>query len=260
MTNFTDAADLLVQIATCRIAKEELETSGKHQQCSKIIHVQGAASWLDFQVPEPWSGHLSSAPLLFLSSNPSISLTEKYPKGNWSATELGSYFENRFDGYWVKNGNRALQVSCLEYGDAVGYWSNVRNRAKELFGRDPVAGQDYVLSEIVHCKSIGESGVRQAIRCCGGRYLAPMLRIARARLIVLVGKKTLEMWNELQDAKLRPEEKREGTPPIDIEGQTRVLLYMPHPAGGERGPKRFVDRMSETRLAALKQFLKSENC
>jgi hypothetical protein len=258
VSDFTDASNLLVQIATCRIAKEELETSGKYQKCSEIVRVQGANSWLDFQVPEPWSGHLSSAPLLFLSSNPSISLTEKYPRGHWSATELNSYFENRFDGYWVKNGRRALQANGMEYGNAVGYWSNVWCRAQELFGRDPVPGRDYVLSEIVHCKSVGELGVRKAMRCCGDRYLAPMIRFAKARLIVLVGKKAWEMWNELQDAKLPLDEKREGTLPIEIEGQMRVIIYMPHPAGGESEPKRFVDRMSPTRLAALQRFLNSE--
>jgi hypothetical protein len=85
-----------------------------------------------------------------------------------------------------------------------------------------------------------------------------MLRFAKARLIVLVGKKAFAMWNELQEAKLPLEERREGTSPIEIEGQMRVIIYMPHPAGGEPEPKRFVDRMSPTRLAALQRFLNSE--
>jgi len=174
------------------------------------------------------------------------------------SSDSNDFFENRFDGKWIKNGNQALQIDG-GYGGPVRYWSNIRNRAQELLGKPPIPGRDYVLSEIAHCESLSEAGVPEAIQTCAARYLGPFLRVANARLIVLLGKKAWKMCNELQDAKLPEEKKREGTNLIEIEGKLRVVVYMPHPSGGEPEPKRFTDRMSPGRLAALQGSLLSGN-
>ena len=50
------------------------------------------------QVPEPWSGNLEHAPILFLSSNPSISTAELYPRWEWPDEEIADFFGRRFGG------------------------------------------------------------------------------------------------------------------------------------------------------------------
>jgi hypothetical protein len=42
------------------------------QRCRDVILTQDVPSLEKFQVPEPWCGDLESAPILFVSSNPSI--------------------------------------------------------------------------------------------------------------------------------------------------------------------------------------------
>ena len=43
-------------------------------------------------VPEPWSGNLRDAPILFLSSNPSLNRKESYPEESWSDSQLEDFF------------------------------------------------------------------------------------------------------------------------------------------------------------------------
>lgn len=250
----TDAKDLLIQIASCQVAKEEFQNPGKHISCSPIIRGQRATSWSNFQVPEPWTGHLASAPLLSLSSNPSISYTEKYPTGGWQVNDVIDFFEDRFEGHWVKAGKQALQLDG-SYGNAVRYWSNIRSRAEELLGKSPVPGVDYVLSEVVHCKSISEAGVREALHTCAKRYLGQILELFPATVIVLVGKKALEVWNNVSSVPLAADQKMEGTALTELNGKKRAIIYMPHPAAFTREPKRFSDRMTPLRLAELQDIL-----
>lgn len=47
----------------------------------------------------------------------------------------------------------------------VRFWAAVRARASELLGRSAIAGFDYAISEIVHCKSDSEVGVSAAEGC-----------------------------------------------------------------------------------------------
>ena len=56
-------------------------------------------------------------------------------------------------------------------------------------------GEDFALSEVVHCKSKKEEGVASALSTCSGRYLNELLSCSGALVIVLVGKKALACWN-----------------------------------------------------------------
>ena len=60
--------------------------------------LQEARSLAGLQVPEPWSGDLEGAPILFLSSNPSISTAELYPRWKWPDEEIAGFFGRRFSG------------------------------------------------------------------------------------------------------------------------------------------------------------------
>ena len=77
-----DAKQLLLEIAHCEVARRHCEVTRERGPCSAIVASQEASSWESFQAPEPWSGDLVRAPILFLSSNPSISTTEAFQTGH----------------------------------------------------------------------------------------------------------------------------------------------------------------------------------
>jgi hypothetical protein len=128
--------------------------------CHTVVSLQAGKS---FQVPEPWSGHIDIAPLLFVSSNPAIDELEVYPDESWEVGKAIDFFPRRFtseDG-WVIDG-RALQQSGAR-GRGVSFWGHARNRAREIFQREVAPGVDFALTEVVHCKSLKERGVAMAL-------------------------------------------------------------------------------------------------
>jgi hypothetical protein len=52
-----------------------------------------------------------------------------------------------------------------------------------------VPGQDYALTEVVHCGSGVERGVDEALETCSSRYLKRVISLSPAKLLVLVGTK-----------------------------------------------------------------------
>jgi len=64
--------DLLHEITRCPNIQQWFASPQSSNPCAKIISVQHSRSLNDHQVPEPWSGDLEHAPILFLSSNPSF--------------------------------------------------------------------------------------------------------------------------------------------------------------------------------------------
>ena len=75
MENYT----LLTNIARCPITHQIIQNPEKSKSlpCYKVVKSQPIKSYENFQLPEPWGGHIDKAPILFLSSNPSISLPRK---------------------------------------------------------------------------------------------------------------------------------------------------------------------------------------
>jgi hypothetical protein len=245
---------LLLEIANCKIARRVLETSDQHCACSKVVVAQGARDWNSFQVPEPWSGHLQEAPILFFSSNPSISTHEAYPKGAGNPqAPLQSFFDSRFDGYWIKDGKRALQADLKTYGQSVRYWSSIQNRAEELLGRKVLPGIDYALSEIVHCKSEREEGVKEALITCATRYMMRLLSCSGAVVLVLVGDKVLNHWNSLELEGLPQVPEKGGTALQEIAGRKRVVTYLAAPGGPK--PKLFAHWLTEARILEIRQLI-----
>ena len=72
-----EARELLLAIARCSEAEECLRGDGS-RACGEIVGVQGVGRE-EFQLPEPWSGHLATAPVLFLGSNPSLATERGVP-------------------------------------------------------------------------------------------------------------------------------------------------------------------------------------
>ena len=112
---------LLDEIANCHYARQCLEDSAAENPCRKIVEYQNTLGITKFHIPEPWSGQIEKAPILFLSSNPSIGGDEAYPTWDWSSKEILIIVlkEDIKPGFWMGQ-NRCKQmepiVALLNFG------------------------------------------------------------------------------------------------------------------------------------------------
>lgn len=199
--------------------------------CAKIAAVQ--AGFAERQVPEPWNGDLAHAPILFVSSNPSIGEVEDYPTDRWSDDAIVDFFEHRYSGgpkLWMAEGTKGLRKDGTR-GKANPFLSSVRKTAARLLDRLPVPGIDYAVTEVVHCKSRGEVGVVEALGECTRRYLGRILEAAGAKVVVVLGDRANAALGS------RPVGVHG---PIDLGGRTRLVLCLPHPNARQ---ERRVDRI-----------------
>ena len=201
MSTSQSSRDLLLRIAHCPNIDTCVNGATDHP-CKMIVDEQ-TPNGFPRQIPEPWNGDLEHAPILFLSSNPSISPTEVYPTREWSQDRIANFFNHRFGGdteTWIDERHRTLHhpqgasddragdSATYSRGEPVQFLSSVHARAKELMpGTEPIAGLHYALSEVVHCKSRSEKGVKEAVGECAHTWLTPVLTASGASLIVLVG-------------------------------------------------------------------------
>lgn len=239
---------LLIEIARCPTIQACLNSA--NHPCAKVVQFQGSDSIDERQVPEPWSGRITQAPVLFISSNPSISYDKVFPTGDWPQDLICDFFNNRFgDGrrLWMKDGKKSLRPDG-EYGRANMFLSSIRKRAIELFERDVNPGGDYSLTEVVHCKSKSESGVSEALDHCVSRYLRRGLSISRAHIFVVLGKYAKRAMKREFDA--RP--CLYG--PTDIGGQERIVAFLPHP--NAREPRAFEQCFPEEELNTIRAYLR----
>lgn len=243
---------LLHEIARCPVVELCLQNPSEKHPCHKIVLSQSSSSLGTHQVPEPWSGHIEQAPILFLSSNPSISVAEEYPRWLWSDEAVEDYFANRFGGgskTWISQGTRSLQRDGT-YRQSVAFWAAVRQRAIELVERDVVPGIDYALTEIVHCKSQGERGVAEAQEHCVPRYLQRVLELAGAKVVVVLGARAKEAMQKIFSI---PKDTN-VCGPMKIGKYVRLITFLPHPSAYTK--KSFVKCLSPDELQKLRSLLK----
>jgi uracil-DNA glycosylase len=246
---------LLDEITNCPHARQCLEDSAAENPCRAIVESQNTLRLNKFQVPEPWSGQIEKAPILFLSSNPSIGCDEAYPTWDWSSREVHDYFNNRFGGglkNWILDGTKSLQTDET-YSRATQFWAAVRQRTIELLQRDVIPGFDYALTEIVHCKSRNEIGVKQAQEQCVQTYLRKILELAKARVIVVLGahaRQVIQREFEIPPEKLLSE-------PIEIGDHPRLFTFLPHP--NARGDRSFTKCLQNDDLEKLRASLATES-
>lgn len=209
------------------------------ERCRGIVNVQGINGHppdpTAFQLPEPWSGQLETAPILFVASNPGFAPSEEYPRSDWPDALIFDFFRHRFGGGirpWVKGYLHPLLAGCdaagkdLHKHEWVRYWAAVRKQASRLLARPAVPGPDYAMTEVVHCKSAGEKGVADAVRTCSDRYLDRILGLSPARVVVALGAVAAK---ELR-RRAAPESNREALiGPVQVVGATRFVLFLPHP-------------------------------
>ena len=230
-----ESRNLLLGITRCpNLAAARTDPS---RPCSTIVSLQSGD---EYHVPEPWCGHIETAPILFVSSNPSISEVECFPTPSWSPEDTADFFERRFD-------FDAGHITPKAY-NRVRYWSSVRARAREIFGRDATPGVDFALTEVVHCKSRQEKGVAAAMGTCAERWLSPVLAQSEALVVVLLGKRAQGAWSKiwgldvLQSAHFG----------VDLGGRMRAVVLLPHPNAFE--PKTVAARVSKDNLRRLHEL------
>lgn len=249
---------LLDQIAHCPIAQACL-AGDVGLPCYPIVSSQQVSAER-FQVPEPWSGHLESAPILFLSSNPSLGADEMYPTAAWPAARVADFFGARFEQReepWVDRHMRALRTDGAPRGGrGTRFWIACHARASELLGRDATAGTDFALAEVVHCKSKSEHGVKEALLSCVEQWLSRLLAAAEARVVVLYGARARTAIEHVYHVTMTLEAPL--SEPLEIEGSARLLVALPHP--NARVPRRDCSPLTGEQLADVRAFLGWRRC
>ena len=160
--------------------------------------------------PEAWTGEIVNAPILFLSSNPSFNADENYPnwrlgEEEWPLEKVADFSVKRFTseinrGYGASDGLSAKEVDRTigkkgELLHKVTYWNWARSMVAYIHGKEIAqvsAHSDYAMTEIVHCKSKGEKGVKKARLTCKDKFLERILEISQAELIIISGKHACE--------------------------------------------------------------------
>lgn len=255
--------DLLLTIARCPVMAGCLDAEQPSHPCAAVTGYQwqsiDAATRIEYwrrahQLPEPWVGHLAEAPILFVSSNPSIR-GQVTPEGlaapsrdgiTWISTDeaIIDRFDDAFDKHIV-DGVRSIGAKR-----ATRYWSSIKNRAQELIPHRPVRpGRDYALTELVHCKSPKEIGVPEAAKTCGDRYLRPILETSAARVIIGIGahaRRGLVAHLRLSSV--------DGAQQMQIGGRDRLIVFLPAP-NAHGGPKTFAGKLSPSDLIAVQRWV-----
>lgn len=248
MTPPDSAQSLLLEIARCQNVHLCKTSSGPHP-CRAIVDFQ-YGSLDEFHLPEPWDGPLESAPILFISSNPSLGGSEEYPHWTWPDEHVVDFFENRFGGgrkAWVVGG-RSLQVDGSRPVRSTHYWSAIQRRAEELVGPACRPGIDYAVTEIVRCKSWNEKGVGSATDECVRRFLDPTIAASGADVLVLVGLRANSAFRrhfDLPADSLLAE--------VEIGGKLRMVVSVGHP--GSAKPQRIERCVGADGLEKLRRFL-----
>jgi len=205
-----------------------------------VVHSQCANGPSDFQLPEPWRGDIAGAPLLFVSSNPSWDPNVDNPTSLTDDDTIFRYYDSGFQDFpfvHLKDGNRRQKK--------VRFWLEIQSRAEELYERDVTAGRDYALTEVVHCKSRGERGVREAVDECTGRHFARLMELSPAVVVVVLGKVAkfalrIDAPAPFHDAWY---------------GRERFVVTLPHT--NARIPRKFTTNYSEDQLEPIRAALRA---
>ena len=231
--------ELLVAITRC--PEIDRARADCRHPCAGIVGLQNAA---DFQVPEPWRGRIDTAPILFLSSNPSIAENDPFRASSSTDDEIIRYYQNGFD----------LDGPIGEKGyNSVAFWRGVRARAAELLGRDAAPGVDFALTELVHCKSTGERGVAEAHLTCAGRWLDPVLGVSGASVVVLLGRQARDHCV----ARWKLDKGQAVYWDVATPGRERAVVVLPHP--NARGKRKVGDLVGADDLQQLRALVSGQD-
>lgn len=197
---------LAIDISSCSDVARAWDDR-KHP-CHKVVNYQRQTGLAGYQRPEPWMGGLTTARVLFIASNPSISddesdMREDYPTRSWSEEASAEFFIERFNpdhgpvyATFGHPGEPDFLTRSVdgEYRNGVDTpkksqptWVWMHNRASEILGEDIHPHRDWALTEVVHCKSRGEIGVKQAASHCSDRWLERIVSLSPAPILWACG-------------------------------------------------------------------------
>ncbi|MDN8605124.1 hypothetical protein Q0N48_03760 [Corynebacterium ureicelerivorans] len=166
-----------------------------------------------FHMPEPWNGNLSTAEILFVSSNPSFDINETTPElarkenkevlpkiisdpekddpeTERALKEAEDFFENRFikeDGSIREEYNSRTWKGILTCAGYLLEKTNSRDSIKGIKSvlsikdingnqKEEIA-RHIALTEVVHCKSTNEGGVPQALVTCYDEHTRAVIEL-----------------------------------------------------------------------------------
>ena len=177
-----------------------------------------------FHMPEPWNGSLSTAEILFVSSNPSFDINETTPElarkenkevlpkiisdpeeddpeTKRALEEAENFFEKRIT---IEKHDSPTRKKILKNPT----WRMIIKLAgyllKETRSVEPLGNIDddqkrsiasqIALTEVVHCKSTGEDGVEEAVKECYGKHTRAVIELflksspEKRKKVVVMGK------------------------------------------------------------------------
>lgn len=241
---------LFLTIARCPVIRGIREGTRPTSPCQRIVRLREQLP-LKSHIAEPWVGHIERAPILFVASNPGwdddnkdILTSAREDEEGVVDDKLIDSFINYFGGglrTYSRGGIRGVDSNGKPDKRWVRYWAFARRRAIELLGDSAIPGESYALTEVVHCNSKSETvgAVWEALHECMPRYLNPVLDLAGAKVIVVVGDIAAEAFRQLGfDPKLRV------TGPVELSGRQRLIVFMPH-ANRRGGAKSFSKNVPE---------------
>jgi hypothetical protein len=247
--------ELAVEIMRCPILSACLKEDGYQLACYDVAVGPGGphqGQW----VPDPWVGHLTEAPLLFVSSSTAgggdaitdpDELSVASPDQDLLDWEDGGFDEGQRPG--IAEGVRLVNSHGVR-GKSVRYWEWARARAEEVLPQPVEPGVGYALTEVVHCSSTGEQPVRSALRTCATLYLERVLAASPAKVVVLVGSVARFAFSE----HLHRDVSDHLLGPVEVAGSARLLVAVRHP-NSRGGVKSFQGQLTDSQLAQVRAAL-----
>jgi hypothetical protein len=245
---------LLWEISHCPNIGLCLADGQEKHPCFHVVRSQNRE--LDrFMLPEPWSGDLKRAPILFLGRGPLFDPDEESPHWSWPRPLVEAFFTQRFggaDSFWSRDSLYPLRADAVYSDEYVRFWASVRKRAEEILGRRVSPGQDYALSSVVHCKATDNEGIEDAAVRCSWLYLQRIVGTSGAKVVITLGR----FAGDRVRKRFRLPEESAVCGPRRVGGRERYFVFLPHPDA--RAPRTVSARLSEDQMATLRKSLGEE--
>lgn len=204
--------ELRLAAEICNCPRREAALTDKSSPCHKVVknQLKVVDNFSEFHRPEPWIGRLSTAKLLFISSNPGLSVDqgserEVFPTESWSPEDSAEFFVERFNqerdpviatfnnpnepDFLTRSADGQYRSGGKNPRTPQRTWSGIHRLACEVLGQNCSPDSDYALTEIVHCKSLMGAGVEEASDTCADTWMMRILNSSPANVLVVIGGK-----------------------------------------------------------------------
>jgi len=245
---------LLDEICHCSNIADCIRGGNNKNPCYNITAAQEIKNINNFQVPEPWSGSIVTAPVLFVGDYASVCYDDEYPVYGWPSHLMENYFNHRFSGGlkpWIKDGLYPLYKNGQHSPVWNRFWSSCKNRALELYRKaDLAAGFDFSTTMAIRCRVDKANNIKEALDECVKRYLVKVICLAGAAIIVGLGKIAAASIRSV--FYIQGEDNVYG--PIVINNKPRYFAFLPH--YNTKGSRTFGETFSIAETNQLIYFLK----